>query len=386
VPPRGGVALPDLHLPDWPGPLSLAILGGGLSGGLIAFALAQRRPEIRFELIERGDTYGGNHVWSFFDSDIADQDRWLVEPFISHRWDSYEVRFPAHRRVLPSAYNAIESDRFDRVLKERLAADSVRLNCVAEPQGAVIDTRGPGNLKTLDVGWQKFVGVLLNTAEPHGLIRPIVMDATVEQIDGYRFVYVLPFGPSQLFVEDTYYSDTPDLDIGAVRARVLDYAAAKGWRVTPGNRIESGVLPVVVGGAFDSYWGSTGESGAKAGMRAGLFHPTTGYSLPDAVRLASAIARAPDLSAASLAQLTRQYAAKAWKERGFYRMLDTMLFRAAMPHERYRIMERFYRLPETLIGRFYAARSTRFDQLRILTGKPPIPIARALRAILRNAS
>jgi lycopene beta-cyclase len=119
-------------------------------------------------------------------------------------------------------------------------------------------------------------------------------------------------------------------------------------------------------------------------MRAGLFHATTGYSLPDAVRLASAIARAPDLSRVGLARLTRAHAAAAWKRRGFYRMLDTMLFRAAYPHERYRIMERFYTLPEPLIARFYAAQSTRFDQLRILTGKPPIPIPRALGAILRT--
>ncbi len=69
---------------------------------------------------------------------------------------------------------------------------------------------------------------------------------------------------------------------------------------------------------------------------------------------------------------------------GFYRMLDIMLFRAARPEERYRIMERFYRLNPDLIARFYAAESTPYDKLRILTGKPPIPIPRALNAILRT--
>lgn len=359
----------------------IRILGGGLAGGLIAYALSQRGPEVPFELIERAETLGGNHVWSFFDSDIAEEDRWIVAPFVSHSWDGYDVRFPAHTRTIPARYNSIESEQFDRVLRERLPADAIRLGVDASEGD--IDTRGPGDLGTLDAGWQKFVGLLLNTAEPHGLTRPIVMDATVEQLDGYRFVYVLPFGPTQLFVEDTYYSDSPLLDVEAVKARVLDYAAARGWRVTPANRIETGVLPVVIGGDPDAYWRSTGD-GAKAGMRAGLFHPTTGYSLPDAVRLASAIARAPDLTRSGLERLTRDHARSAWAGRGFYRMLDTMLFRAAYPHERYRIMERFYTLSEPLIARFYAARSTRFDQLRILTGKPPIPIPRALRAILRT--
>ena len=47
-----------------------------------------------------------------------------------------------------------------------------------------------------------------------------------------------------------------------------------------------GALPVAMGGDFDAYWRSGGAKVAKAGARAGLFHPTTGYSLPQAVRLA----------------------------------------------------------------------------------------------------
>ncbi len=360
----------------------LTILGGGLAGGLIAYALSQRRPEVPVALMERGETLGGNHIWSFFDSDIAPENRWIVEPFISHRWRDYEVRFPTHSRVIGAAYNSIESEQFDRVLREQLPAGTVRLGTDAD-QGD-LDARGSGDLGVLDAGWQKFVGLLLNTDRPHGLERPIVMDATVEQLDGYRFVYVLPFGPSQIFVEDTYYSDDPALDVETVRGRVLDYAARAGWRVAPANRIEAGVLPVVIGGDFDAYWRSTGADRAKAGMRAGLCHPTTGYSLPDAVRLAAAIAKAPDLSADALARLTRAHAERAWGQRGFYRMLDTMLFRAARPQERYRVLERFYRLPEPLIGRFYAGQSTAIDKLRILTGRPPVPIGRAVRAIMEN--
>ncbi len=59
-----------------------------------------------------------------------------------------------------------------------------------------------------------------------------------------------------------------------------------------------------------------------------------------------------------------------------------MLFRAAEPAQRYRILERFYRLPEPLIGRFYAGQSTLLDRLRILLGKPPVPIGRAIKAMI----
>ncbi|MBL0001825.1 MAG: hypothetical protein IPO97_13210 [Sphingomonadales bacterium] len=44
------------------------------------------------------------------------------------------------------------------------------------------------------------------------------------------------------------------------------------------------------------------------------------------------------------AEQARIYATARWSERGFYRMLDTMLFRAAAPDQRYRVLERFYRL------------------------------------------
>ena len=77
----------------------LIILGGGLAGGLAALALKQARPGLDIALVERG-AIGGNHLWSFFASDVAAADAALVEPLIRHCWPGYEVRFPAHRRRL----------------------------------------------------------------------------------------------------------------------------------------------------------------------------------------------------------------------------------------------------------------------------------------------
>lgn len=360
----------------------VTILGGGLAGGLIARALVWRRPEIEVRIIEETDRLGGNHIWSFFDDDVTESACWLVDGLVAHRWPAYDVAFPARRRTVRHWYNSITSEQFDRVLRAELGARIIQGDAnQIEHQGAVIDARGPGDLSKLECGWQKFVGMNLLFGQPHGIDRPVVMDATVAQIDGYRFVYVLPFGERELFVEDTYYSDTPDLDAGLLRGRIMDFAATRSWDARPGERFETGVLPVITGGDFEAYWASTG-AGAKAGMRAGLCQPTTGYSLPDAVRLASAIACAEDLSPDGLVRLTYSHARNAWAERGFYRLLDRMLFKAALPHERYKVLERFYGLSPALIGRFYAARSTLGDRMRILAGRPPVPIGRAIKAIL----
>lgn len=375
----------------------VAIAGGGLAGSLVALALAERRPELDVRLIEGGRTLGGNHIWSLFGSDVAHAQRWLIAPLISHGWKGYDVVFPGHSRTLDHTYYSIESEQLDRVVRAKLAPNAVMTGqkiLAAGPTavvlangdrvqaGGVIDARGAGDLTLLDSGWQKFVGRGFELSQPHGLTRPTIMDASVEQIDGYRFVYVLPLSASEVFVEDTYYSDGPALDVAAIDARIDAYVAGRGWQVARETRREGGVLPVTLRGDFERYWQSGGNKVAKAGMRSGMFQPATGYSLPDAIRLACAVSEAGDLSGAALHALTHAQAKAAWARGGYYRMLNTMLFRAAAPPERRRVIERFYRLGPELVQRFYAGRSTLYDKARILTGKPPVPVGRAVAALL----
>jgi lycopene beta-cyclase len=356
----------------------LTIAGGGLAGCLTALALAKLRPEVPFLLVEQGERFGGNHIWSFFDADVAAGDRWLVEPFIAQSWDGYDIRFPARVRTLQTRYNSTRSDLLDRLVRERLRPDQYRLVATVADGEIDIDARGAAKLEALDLGWQKFVGQELRLAAPHGLARPVVMDACVDQAEGYRFVYCLPFAEDRLLVEDTYYSTDPALDRSALAGRIAAYAEAQGWRIAAVEHEEQGVLPVAMGGDFDAFW-PAGERCARIGLRGGFFHPTTGYSLPDAVRVALLIARQRDFS--SLAPTLRAEAKRLWKARGFYRLLDRMLFRAAEPGERFKVLQHFYRLDPGLIERFYAAKSTLADKARILSGKPPVPIGRALKAL-----
>jgi len=81
--------------------IDIAILGGGLAGGLIALALAEHRPELSVMLVEQGGSLGGNHVWSFFGSDIAEIDLPLLQPMIARSWDGYDVHFEHHHANWP---------------------------------------------------------------------------------------------------------------------------------------------------------------------------------------------------------------------------------------------------------------------------------------------
>jgi lycopene beta-cyclase len=244
----------------------------------------------------------------------------------------------------------------------------------------VMDARGGGSLPGLTMGWQKFVGRELRFRSPHGRTRAMIMDAAVDQSDGYRFVYCLPFDEHRMLVEDTYYSTEPALDLARVSARIADYAVAQGWDVGCVERQESGVLPVVTGGSLGRLW-SAGPSVARLGLRGGFFHPTTGYSLPDAVANALLLAGQRDFASRALFALFRREAERRWNARRFYRLLNRMLFHAAPPERRYCAFEHFYRLERPVIERFYAGRSSPVDKLRVVSGRPPVPIGKAVAAL-----
>ncbi|RAU44086.1 MULTISPECIES: lycopene beta-cyclase CrtY [unclassified Pseudomonas] len=374
----------------------LILAGGGLANGLIAWRLKHVRPEWRVLCIEAQPRIGGNHTWSFHDGDLNPaQHRWIA-PLVVQRWPCYDVHFPGRSRRLSSGYASIDSERFADVIGAalgddlrtgvaitRLSPTSVSLaNGESLQARAVIDGRGVQASPQMVLGRQAFLGQLLQLHAPHGLEAPIIMDARVPQGQGYRFVYVLPFSADTVLVEDTHYVDRQALSAEQLRSHIAEYVEARGWAVAACLREEHGVLPITLAGDFSRFWSDT-QGQPLSGLRAGLFHCTTGYSLPHAVRLADWIAEQRQLDARILAKGIRTHAARVWHRQRFYRLLNRMLFLAGRPDHRWKVMQRFYGLPEGLIQRFYAEQSSLADKLRIVSGKPPVPVDEALRAMFR---
>jgi lycopene beta-cyclase len=371
----------------------LLLLGAGLASALIAQRLSQGANPPKISIIEAQAKPFGEHTWSFHERDLDPSDRAWVLPLAAHRWPRQAVRFPAFTRVLESPYASLTSRSVDAALKalgnveiltDRTVGAVTPLGATLEGGEAlsarcVVDARGFASDPSLELGFQKFVGLEVETSEPHGVSEPVIMDARVTQEDGYRFVYLLPFSPTRLLIEDTRYADGAALDQGQLRADILDYAASQGWSI--GNcivREEHGVLPIALAFDAERFWAGRPKDVPQAGMRAALFHPTTGYSLPEAVRLANVIAEHWQAGSAVLAEKIRAHATKRAREQGFYRLLNRMLFRAAAPDKRHLVLQRFYRLPTPLIERFYAGRTNWADIARILVGRPPVPVGRAL--------
>jgi lycopene beta-cyclase len=378
--------------------VDLALVGGGLANSLIAYRLRSVRPELRVVLIEQADRLGGNHTWSFHAGDLSDAQHAWMAPFVEYAWGGYEVRFPELTRRIGSGYYSFTASRLHDVLSEALGDDvllDAPANAVAPGEvrladgrciraRGVVDGRGDPRSPHLVLRYQKFVGRVLELESTHGLSEPLLMDATVAQDDGYRFVYTLPLEHNLALVEDTRYSDSPTLARGELGSEIDAYAQARGWRVRQVHREEEGVLPIVLAGDIDAFWRDGSAGVARSGLRAALFHPTTGYSLPEAVRLADTLAAAGSLEQSDLLDMVRRRSLWLWRRGKFFRLLNRMLFLAGKPQQRFRVLERFYRLPESLIGRFYAGRLTWRDRVRLLCGAPPVPIGGALRAMLAS--
>ncbi len=378
----------------------IIFVGGGLANTFAACRIAERHPDLRLCVLERGPRLGAEHTWSFHSTDLTPaQTRW-IKPFVKYAWERQEVRFPEFTRTLDVGYNSLTSQSLHDNAMERLGS-AVRLNArvttineknvftmAGEELRAdcVIDGRGLAQSDDLALGYQTFLGLEVRLEQSHGQENPIIMDATVDQLDGYRFVYTLPLSHDRILIEDTYYNDTTSFDEAAIEARIAEYAASRGWTIADIERREHGILPIVLAGHMERFWNPVYASIPRTGLRAALFHPVTGYSLPDAVRLADLLAEQPSFETARTAALIKDHSVRHWNARAFYRLLNRMLFMAASPRERITVLQRFYRLPQPLIQRFYAGQSTLRDQVRILVGKPPVRISKALPCLRADSA
>jgi len=376
----------------------MIIVGAGLSGLLTAWRCLDVNPDMTVIVIDASDKIAGDHTWSFNLTDVAVGLRDWIKPFIAYQWDSYDVKFPQRKRRLNIPYCTGNSDTLRACVRPHTESGRllVRLNTKVSDLSAdkvtlesgdvlrarcVLDARGYAPNDDVFLGYQKFVGHVIKTPKPHGVKRPIIMDATVPQLDGYRFVYCLPYTETEMLVEDTYYTDGDELKSQEVDARIKSYIT-ENLKVTDYEviRREKGVLPITLAA-------QSGAHNTQAiGIRGGFYHAVTGYSFPDALKAAYWLAWDIKCFEEVDKELSDKHMLSAnaimldthFKQERFLRLLNRMLFRAAKPEARYKVLQRFYGLPQGLIERFYAGQLTRRDKLRILIGKPPVPVTKAL--------
>lgn len=358
------------------------LLGAGLANLLLAERLLEKYPQKEILLLDENPSLPTEKTWSFHSSDMDPYAWHWMQPLFSQSWDGYDIAFPRYVRTFQNSKYA--SIRTSELLEKLKCKKNILWNTKvlsSKPDGIETDkgffstkilVDGRGKTHAQPCGYQKFFGLNLRLKSPHGLIRPLLMDVRIPQTDGFRFIYVLPWSESDLLIEDTYYSDTSEIHEASIEAEVLSYAQKQGWKIEAVLSKECAALPIPFFPAS--------VSPMSTGMQGGFFHPTTGYSVPYAIQLAFEW----DPFSPTAKEDWMRWEKKRKKSHSFYHALNRMLFLAAQPELRFEVFQRFYRLSEPLIQRFYAGKSTSVDQARILVGKPPVPIVPAMKAIFHR--
>lgn len=369
----------------------LVIVGGGLAGCLLLQALQHRHPHLKYLLIEQSDHVGGNHNWSFHDADLSEACKSWFLPLISHSWNGYEVSFPDYSRTFQNRYHCLTSDDLSKhvqassekylLLHESVTDIKKGDNCeITLSSGRKICTETVILAKGWDskeqpTAWQKFVGMQIELNEPHGLDHVLLIDARVPQIDGFRFFYLLPWSETRLLIEDTYYSSHTVLKVERIEQEVLHYLEQKKWHIKKVESKSHGMLPLMM----NRPRGQKNKDFPKIGAASGFFHPITGYTVPTLLRQIDAITEKSNLTMPSIMRALAQVEEDSKTRLRYYWLMNRLMFKAATPTERYRILSHFYKMPEPLIQRFYAGNTNLFDQLRMLAGKPPVPLKKAFQ-------
>ena len=378
-------------------PRTLAILGAGCAGTLLATELRRRRFQGNIELLDGRTDFRGEQRWCLW------RDRRTSPPDlpISHEWSEWQVRDQRQELTLSShryVYSHVHAPPFFEEFHARLADDpAVRLRlgcrvdtvklrpgrgfCVATSQGEltvgeVIDARHTGAdayRETLagaaPLLWQSFVGQVIECAAPRFIPAAVtLMDFRVPFEGGLAFGYVLPFSPTRALVEVAVLAverPTP--------SRLLEllagYLAERGDQPTRVLGTEWGELPMTA----TAFATRTPSRVVAIGIGGGAARPSSGYALGRILRstprLAAAILQGKKLAQPTLAPK--------------YRVLDTLFLRLLRDDPaaaRRAFLAMFAKVPADRLVRFLIESSSLLDDLRLGWSLPKLAFAGSFRA------
>ncbi|HEV8045613.1 MAG TPA: lycopene cyclase family protein [Rubrobacter sp.] len=402
----GPVELPERLGPDGsdPGRYAYVILGAGCAGLSLCYCLLERGVRGRILILDRKERFEDDRTWCF----------WDVEPTpFSHlavkSWTSWSVHAEGRNVVHTTdryPYLCLPATEFYRHALARIAAHdnvTVRLGEAVEgykdlsdgvlvrtsegvyPADKVFDGRGlpPGSpafeKARANSRWvsQEFLGLRLRTGRR--VFDPSVctlMDFSVSQGRGLRFVYVLPFGDREALVENVYLSGarvSPEEHRAEISGYLDErYGLSTGDYAVDGE--ERGHIPMT----DYPFPRRLGERVYSVGMLGGETRPSTGYTFLRIQRYCRALAE-------SLAGYDA-VAEKVHPRR--YDLLDGLFLRFVRdrPEDCPGVYARMFAgVPPDPLVRFLTEKSTPRDEARLVAALPKGPFLRlAGRGILER--
>ena len=252
----------------------------------------------------------------------------------------------------------------------------------------MIDARGPGRLRRARPR-------LAEVRRPRPIASPrrTALDAAdhhgrqVDQADGYRFVYCLPFADDRAVGRGHLLFDRRRARPATRSAGgSTTYARGAGLATSPSSTARRRACCRSCSAATSTRSGRPASRSRRLGLRGGFFHP-------DHRLFAARRGRAPPMLLAGAERPVGARAARpvrAPMRRGCGGSAASTACSTACcsaPPRRTSATacsSISTGCPTPLIARFYAGRSTALDKLRILSGRPPVPLGRALAALLER--
>jgi lycopene beta-cyclase len=374
-----------------PQTIDLVILGAGCAGLSLARKLAVKKVTGTVMLIEPRHTYQDDRSWCFWESE-----QHALSDWVSYSWPIWSFsktgQAKQSRHLSGYSYQYIRSIDFYRnsltaigswpaiTLKLGQAVQTVEKKSshweIATDQGEtyrahqVLDTRSLSS-ESLDQATllQCFAGVEIELEDGTQVDPGQIELMTQMQIvnDEFCFTYVLPYTPTRLLVELTYFARSRP-DRAELEQQLAQVLAQRGWSGSKVVRTEYGELPM----GLPTAQTDDGQQPPRAGMRAGALRASSGYGFLRIQRWAERCAEHYCQHGEVLAEKGSGY----WLQKMDQIFLNVLRANPALAPD----------LFDTLLGKIEPRRFIRFmndqasfsDCIRIVACMPKVPFIKAL--------
>lgn len=289
-----------------PTPPDLIVLGAGPAGLALAASAACRGLSV--EVIDPSPEQEWQPTYGAWQADVPS---WVP---VAHSWDQVEVDLGKGPRLLSGRYLRLDKTELRTALVDKLHTHGGQLRTGRAsriishgdmqavhlhegdtlPSRFVVDAtgRGIGSELVSATAFQAAYGLLLEVEEhpwPDGHMT--LMDFSVDHLSAAQregpptFLYALPLGPNQLFVEETSLAASPALSLDLLRERLAQRLAYLGITARAELEVERCIIPMNTPIPSPS-------QALPFGASAGLIHPATGYQITRALHLSDPVADA----------------------------------------------------------------------------------------------
>lgn len=334
------------------------ILGGGTWGSLLAYRLKTALPSVPFKLYSENSLLGPAESLTFLESDVG-ACQWL-HPFVSQSWKEHQISTLSFDRWHQGKIHYISQNKFNDVMMKSLSGSvfhdpSLSLELAQEMGSFVIDTRTQCHYRKK--GFKKYLGLEVELTSEHHLIAPVIFDNVVDKKECSRYISYYPTGTRTLFIKDHCYSVNESSELDKMRNDLLVLLKERNWKISRVLKVENemSTIPLTT---------PVMQQQNRVINLSGIFHGTTGSSLPQAVRLIDQLVQT-SFRLGEVKEVVKSFKKQEEKYQDFFRHLNHQILVDKNPE----VFEAIFCQPQKTIERFYRGNLSLMDRSRVSVGK-----------------